>query len=174
MLANSQKSAGRGGPVYFGPPEQMVIVIQDTDRRSSPEGYLPKASARYTVCASCRCCLGYAGLATDRSATGVPSSACYNTKAICALLNFDVFMKLSVSRPDDHGWKIPVQNGPVNREHVTALAPRWALPLRPVQGLQRVSGGRLALLVDTPTTSADALSCCLVVLLRSCAWASLR
>ncbi len=28
-------------------------------------------------------------------------------------MNFDVFMELSFSRPADHKWKIPAQNGPI-------------------------------------------------------------
>jgi hypothetical protein len=52
------------------------------------------------------------------SPIGVPSSACFNTKAICASVNFDVFMELSLSRSRDHKWKIPVPIGPIFWEHV--------------------------------------------------------
>jgi hypothetical protein len=47
------------------------------------------------------------------SPIGVPSSACFKTKAICASVNFDTFMELSLFRLRDHKWKIPAQNGPI-------------------------------------------------------------
>jgi hypothetical protein len=42
--------------------------------------------------------------------------------AICASENFDFFMELSFSRHRDHNWKIPAQNGPKNRRHVSKEA----------------------------------------------------
>ncbi|WP_284201023.1 hypothetical protein, partial [Sinorhizobium fredii] len=41
-------------------------------------------------------------------------------KAICASVNFDVFMKLSLPRQPEHNWKIPVQNDPICGKHVTS------------------------------------------------------
>jgi len=53
------------------------------------------------------------------SATAVPSSACFNTNAICASENFDAFMEISFSQAQDRKWKIPAQNGPILREQIT-------------------------------------------------------
>ncbi len=39
------------------------------------------------------------------SGTGVPPSAYFRTKAICASVSFDAFMELSLSPTGDHKWK---------------------------------------------------------------------
>jgi hypothetical protein len=49
----------------------------------------------------------------------IDTSACLKTKAICASVNFDAFMKASSSQPRDHKWKIPASNGPKSRGHVS-------------------------------------------------------
>jgi DNA replication protein DnaC len=36
-------------------------------------------------------------------------------------VNFDVFMKLSISRPRDHKWETPAQNGQICARHVTII-----------------------------------------------------
>jgi len=44
------------------------------------------------------------------SSAGVPPSARFRTKVICACLNFYAFMDLLVPN-GDHKWKTPVLNG---------------------------------------------------------------
>src|SRR5579859_6161186 len=58
----------------------------------------------------------------------VPSSACFNTKATCASLNFDRFIVRSASWPADHNWNFPAPNGPRNVQQVKshlAIARNW-------------------------------------------------
>ena len=45
-------------------------------------------------------------------------------KAICASVNFDVFMELFLPRQREHNWKIPVQNDPICGNHVTGVKPK--------------------------------------------------
>lgn len=58
------------------------------------------------------------GLATDLANSRAFFSL-LQAKAICASVNFDAFMELSISRSRDQNWNIPAQNGPIPREHVT-------------------------------------------------------
>lgn len=81
---------------YFG--KRNVI----TPRKPTPSGHYP----------------GF----RQTSPTAVPSSACFNTKAICASENFDAFMELSFSPSRDHKWKIPAKNGPIQRGHVNGVS----------------------------------------------------
>ncbi|MBV1692313.1 hypothetical protein KRR38_32810 [Novosphingobium sp. G106] len=44
--------------------------------------------------------------------TGVPYSAFFRTKVICASEDFVLFIAYFVSWPSDHNWNFPAQNGP--------------------------------------------------------------
>jgi hypothetical protein len=55
------------------------------------------------------------------SPTGVPSSACFKIKAICASENFVIFIACSCFRPPIINWNFLTQNGPKSGKQVRCV-----------------------------------------------------